>query len=417
MRVLLQLLALLLLCLPALSAEAKDDWRYSTAHGIEYQPEGGSYYARLKGFIQLDARNFFRESNVGDVEQTVIRSWRPTMDIGFSPSVSYHMLADLSGGETKVVESYLDWKSQSYVNWRLGEMKAPMGLERWQSEQELPFVERSMVSNLASSRDCGLMLYSNIPEAAFEYQLALTTSAPDGGEADITLGDGWDATARLFGHPFAGVDNHWVRYLGVGMAVSMGERNGSSLSPERTNGYRSQGQAKIFSYRQGTFPGDVAFADGTQWRVNPELYYQHGPFALLAEYLFNREEMRVGLHADTLSHDAFSVGVEYVLTGEDASFKGVIPRASFDAGRSQWGAWEVAARYGEMQMDNASFNGFADADRSVSAAFERQIGLNWYLSYHAKVNMTYSNTLFEGGAGIGDRPDEEVLMTRVQLRF
>ena len=45
-------------------------------------------------------------------------------------------------------------------------------------------------------------------------------------------------------------------------------------------------------------------------------------------------------------------------------------------------------------------------------------GLNWYLSENLKWMLNYENTIFDGGAkNNGDRPDEQAMFTRVQVRF
>ena len=57
-----------------------------------------------------------------------------------------------------------------------------------------------------------------------------------------------------------------------------------------------------------------------------------------------------------------------MLTGEDASFRGVVkPDVPFalDGG---WGAFEVTARYGELDVDDAAFPVFADPANAASEA-------------------------------------------------
>ena len=50
-----------------------------------------------------------------------------------------------------------------------------------------------------------------------------------------------------------------------------------------------------------------------------------------------------------------------MLTGEDASYRGVTrPNHPFTVGSAGWGAWELVARYGELEVDDAAFPVFAD---------------------------------------------------------
>ena len=55
-----------------------------------------------------------------------------------------------------------------------------------------------------------------------------------------------------------------------------------------------------------------------------------------------------------LRHDAWQIAVSYFLTGEDASFRGVKPKQDFDFGTG-WGAWELVARYSEINLDEDTF--------------------------------------------------------------
>ena len=49
-------------------------------------------------------------------------------------------------------------------------------------------------------------------------------------------------------------------------------------------------------------------------------------------------------------------------------------------------------------------------------ALDFGVGVNWYLSRFYKVMVNYDFTRFDGGApNGGDREDEHVLMTRLQL--
>jgi phosphate-selective porin OprO/OprP len=126
-----------------------------------------------------------------------------------------------------------------------------------------------------------------------------------------------------------------------------------------------------------------------------------------------------------------------LLTGEDASFKGVKPKQDFNFG-SGWGAWELVARYSEINLDDdtfrnptgTSFTGaYADLSASAQSARSWTAGVNWYLNQNTRVALNYSRTTFDGGAGVGtsainatgtnvrDRPDENTFLTRVQLAF
>jgi len=174
---------------------------------------------------------------------------------------------------------------------------------------------------------------------------------------------------------------------------------------------------RVYSYRTGTATSS-SFADGTTTRINPQAYYYRGPFGALAEYVRTDQDVRIGNTYKTLTHDGFTAYAAYVLTGEDASFDGVKPANNFNVSTGGIGAWEVLARYGELHLDDASFPTFADATRSVSAAYESTAGLNWYVNPSLKINANFAYTEFDkGAAGSADREPEKLLTTRAQFRF
>jgi len=60
-----------------------------------------------------------------------------------------------------------------------------------------------------------------------------------------------------------------------------------------------------------------------------------------------------------------------VLTGEEASYKGVKPKRPFDLKNGAWGAFELAARYSQLHVDGDAFPVFADLTKAAKEALRR----------------------------------------------
>jgi len=91
------------------------------------------------------------------------------------------------------------------------------------------------------------------------------------------------------------------------------------------------------------------------------------------------------------------------------------PKNQLDPGHGKWGAFELAARFGQLRIDSAAFAlGFADRNASASKATEWIVGLNWHLARNFKLMANYERTKFDCGSKAGDRPDEIVVLTRLQ---
>jgi len=158
----------------------------------------------------------------------------------------------------------------------------------------------------------------------------------------------------------------------------------------------------------------------------PQFYYYAGRFGLLGEYTeVSQDVSRVattGLRSDTIDTTAWQLAASFFLTGEEASYRGYKPNSSFSVEDGSWGAFELTARYQELEIDDLAFAGgadsFADPDASARKATSYGIGLNWYLSQNLKWVLNYERTSFEGGAAGGaDRDDEEAVLTRVAVGF
>jgi phosphate-selective porin OprO/OprP len=321
-------------------------------------------------------------------------------------------MLDYGNGQTTLVDAYGNYNAADAFNVRVGKFKDPIGIERWQSEQNVLFVERGMTTNLVPYRDNGAQLYGEFIKHALEYEVALTNGAPDLVNATNNTDNDQTVTARVFAHPFYYTDNNALKGLGIGVAGSYGNRNASATAPNLTTGYVTPAQTRFFTY------ATTAFADGRQWRLNPQATYYNGPFSIIGEYVLEEQELKAGSRQAGLRNDAWEAIATYVLTGEDARFDGVVPRHDFDPKNDQWGAFELAARISQLRVDDAAFPTFASLSASAKEAQETTVGGTWYMNANIKLNLDFALTRFDGGAvNNGDRATEKAVLSRVQFRF
>ena len=359
----------------------------------------------IRGYAQFDGRFYLDDEDDSARDEFRARRLRPTFSGGID-DFSFRIMPDFAGGELRLLDAHADYKFADAFQLRFGKFKTPVSLERLQSASEIAFMERGLVTNLAPTRDFGFMAYGNLWDDTVEYQLGVFNGNPDLGSGDNDEDDNKDVAGRIFTYPFKKTDMAALQGLGIGIAGSVGERGGSAGDPILTD-YVSLGQQRFFTHSAGTF------ADGTHWRLYPQANYYYGSFGAMAEYAVSGQEVTNGAVSDDLRHEAWQTYVSYVLTGEDAGFTGVKPRENFDWQNGRWGAFEVAARVGQLSLDEDAFPVFA----SASASQEEDsygLGLNWYLNERVKWQLNYDFTEFSGGAA---RPDENALFTRVQYQF
>ena len=90
-----------------------------------------------------------------------------------------------------------------------------------------------------------------------------------------------------------------------------------------------------------------------------------------------------------------------------------------------WGAFELVARYHELDVDDDAFLGgaasFANPQTAISKETAYGIGVNWYPWNTVKLSLNYEKTRFEGGAAadtaVADRADEQALLSRFAINF
>jgi phosphate-selective porin OprO/OprP len=139
---------------------------------------------------------------------------------------------------------------------------------------------------------------------------------------------------------------------------------------------------------------------------------------LLGEYILSEQEIANGKSSDSLENSGWQLTASQVLTGESPSLKGVKPLRPYNPSKGDWGAFELALRYSELTLDDQTFDaGYADLKKSASAADAIGVGVNWYLTSNVKLVLNYEQTTFTDGASDGDRPDEQIVIARAQVKF
>jgi phosphate-selective porin OprO/OprP len=209
--------------------------------------------------------------------------------------------------------------------------------------------------------------------------------------------------------------------LGFGFAASQGNFRGS-LAATGLPSYKTPGQqANFFTYTN-------TFGNGDRTRISPQAYYYYGPVGVIAEYARVSQDVTNNANLSrSLDNDAWQIAASWLVTGEDASFKGVKPKQVFDANNGGWGAWELVARYEENNIDSGAFSvvgqtRFASPVTNAKSASSWGGGVNWYLNQNVRLALNYERTSFEAGGGGTiaaplDRPDEKILFTRLQLSY
>ncbi len=379
--------------------------------GLSVKNAAGDFEVKLRGLVQADARYFGGDTAATQTDTFLFRRIRPTLEGSWGKLVGFRLTPEFAGDSATIVDAYVDLKFDPRATVRIGKVKGPVGLERLQSGGAIAFIERGFPTELAPNRDIGAQLQGEFGNG-LSYALGVYNGTVDGRDAVASNPDGdFEVAGRVFLEPWKN-DANALSGLGFGLAASRGDKHGSgnNFLPR----YRTPGQVQFFNYRS------TVLADGEHLRVSPQAYYYGGRLGLLGEYITSSQEVRAanGSRAD-LENSAWQITAGWVLTGEDASYKGVVkPANAFGLGDgSGWGAFELVGRVGRLDIDDDAFPLFADPAAVSAAARSWGIGLNWYLNSNFKLVTNYTNTSFDAFGTATPRSDEKTVFTRAQFSF
>jgi len=395
--------------------------------GFSLKSADGKNQLKLRGTLHLDGRWISGTDPGGTFDTFTATRVRPIFEGTFANIFDFKFMPDFGQGRTVIQDAYVNARFTQAAQLEVGKFKAPIGLERLQSANDMRWVQRGFPTSLVTNRDIGLMLQGDLGGGRFSYQAAYLNGSNDGSSsetfADVDINDDKEYALRLFVQPFAESENFAIRGLGFGIAGSWNDQVGNILQPLLPS-FRTPGQSTFFRYRSfGTTAGTIA--DGERTRLAPQFYYYVGALGVLGEYTEDSQDVSrvvaTGVREATVDTNAWQLAVSYFLTGEEASFKGFQPKTRFSPSEGTWGAFEIKARVQQLNIDDNAFSGgadsFADPLVSASQADSYGIGLNWYLNENVKWLLDLEHTTFEGGAVTGDRKDEDSYQLRLAIAF
>ena len=284
----------------------------------------------------------------------------------------------------------------------LGQYKVPQGLNQLTSSNDYTFMERSSVSNIIpDSRRIGIAYEQTGDELGFKTMFFGRSLGDDEGEDedDAYTGDQPKGYAvRGVYAPFLTASRHnEAPRLHLGASLVYEDQDephelGFSDRPELRDG--DGGDTRLLEV-----DGVPDVTDTT--KLGLEAAYIAGPLSAEAEYL------TVSMNRDNGDEPTFSgwhVQGSYVLTGESRTystggFGGVTPSGS-------GGAWELAARYSHMDLNDSGFTG--GEQNNVT------LGINYYASSNLRF---MGNVVFADVKDRNGEPDESPTLVGFRAQY
>lgn len=289
---------------------------------------------------------------------------------------------DFANNKTAAKDVKLMYKFDNGFRAYVGNQKQPYNLALEMGSNDIPFAERSIDNALltpVADRAKGFRVEQNGQH--WFAAAGVFTEAP---QATTTGNDHWAGVGRFVYTPVHNETS--VTHLGMrALYRRVDPQDSLSFSTKTT----PNSGVKIAS------SGNISGID-TAIYYGPEFAFVRGPLMVFGEY--NAATLqRPGLA--TLNFTSWHVAGTWSLTGESRAptyamdageFKGLKPAQPFNLADGGWGAWELAARLADIDIDDANVHG--GTETTVNAS------VNWYPNNNIRLLFDWTHVLKTDGA-------------------
>jgi phosphate-selective porin OprO/OprP len=331
-----------------------------------------------------------------------------------------------------LLDAYVNFNYDPRFQVQIGRYKNPFSYEFYRMHiWDLMAPERSLfANNYEANRRFGLMAHGVLFGHGLEYALGSFNTQRN---SLRPFNDRQDFEASLNFKPFYNKEEGFLlRNVQFGGSVDVGNENQSPVPAVlRTN--RSPGGDAVDSSAASNAASAafLAFGPGVRERGVRALWEAHlayycGGLSLVSALDGGHESYANGA-AGARVHvpiDGWFVQAGYLLTGETIRDRtNIQPLRPFDLrqGRCGLGAWELTARYSQLDLDSRVFTaGLADPNLWTNHAKLVDVGVNWYLNQFIKVYFDWEHAIFDKPVLSTNghfREQNDLFWVRTQLYF
>ncbi len=359
-------------------SEKKEDTTFKVQwkDGLRMETADKSFQVQIGGRIHNDWA--FMEGDeaitarVGELEDgTEFRRVRLAASGLMYERLEFRIQLDFATGQAVFKDVYMGITQLPAIgNIRVGQFKEPFGLEEQGGDDYITFMERSLANTFVPSRRTGIMVHNRELKQRVSWALGVFKDSNDFGTA---VGDeNYAFTGRFTGLPW--YENDGERLLHLGFACSRRNTSSTFRFQERPETHLAPRFVDT-----GVFPAEALNL------IGGETGLVYGPASLQGEYIVATTDTRLGTGS---TFKGFYLQSSFFLTGEhrsyrpaEAAFGRVRPRRSFLSKAGGIGAWEVAARFSKIDLNDGPITGGELRDWTA--------GVNWYLNPNARVMWNY----------------------------
>lgn len=375
-------------------------------NGFKLESQDKQFILNFGGRIMLDHAYFSQnedlDNNFGPLiskSGTEFRRARLFVSGTIYDNVEFKFQLDFAGGDIAFKDVFLGLKDVPAVGTiRIGHVKEPFRLDALTSSKYLTFMERSFNSDFSQAHNNGILIFNDFFKKRLSVQAGAFRMASKNGN-DILADDGYALTGRITGIILQNSEKKRLFHLGFGYSFRKPESKiyGVSSRPEAHLGPKYINTESIENV------DNINLA-------NFEVALVSGPLSFQGEYLLATVNKSTDATFKKYNFKTYYGQLSYYLTGESKNYKSsyegfgsVKPKKNFGGKDKGAGAWEIALRYSNSDLNNMDILGGKQADITL--------GLNWYLNPVTRlmINHVWANIENTGRANI--------LQGRLQIDF
>lgn len=391
--------------------------------GVEFESKDKDFKFRLGGRIHADASYSSGDDNLvsrGTTthaeanDGTEIRRGRIEMLGTFFKDWDFKSQWDFADDQVKTKDLFVQYSGLKDAQITFGHQKQAFSRELQESSNDMMFMERSLMNALNEptvDRAIGLNVASLQKDWTGQIGIYGDTMAPNSTTSN-QQDEGWAVNSRWTYAPI----NEKTKLIHLGVAGNYREPDavGNAFS---NSGLRLRSETSHMSSLFLIDTGSQITNVETIKMLGLEANALYGPFTLGGEYTqmwVTREQGQPGQEFNGWYTEA-----SWNLTGESRKYKQgkfykVEPNKNFNLKNGTWGAWELAGRYSEADLNSG-------ANVRGGQMSMLTVALNWYMNSNIRFMANYNKTLDLNNPAVttrdGEEPNVDTFMLRGQLAF
>ena len=391
--------------------------------GLQAESADGNFKFKIGGRMHADASvsgndNFSKDGSPAEANNgTEIRRARLTFMSTFHKVWKFKSDIDFADNEVAIKDlklAYTGLKIFEEIKTRItvGHQKQAFSRELQQSSNDNMYTERSMMNILNApvvDRAIGVNIAAHGRKWTAQTGVYGESISPNNTSKD----EGWGVNGRATFNPILNNDNGIQKLIHLGLAGNYRETSNSATNSRGAIRYKYE-----TSHMSNLYPidtGTITTAKNLKM-IGFEANGVYGPISVGGEFTQSWMDRNNGM-SSLAFHDWYGEAA-LTLTGESRTYKNGVfkrlkPKSTFSLANGGFGAWEIAARVGGINMNDGAYKGGSMKNFSFA--------LNWYANENVRLMFGYDRIIDINNSPLisrtnGGKPDGlNTFMFRTQI--